>query len=203
MTHLQKSTRTLNKMVASHLPPSHSPFCVCIRDFTKLVLEITKQNKNLPPPPSSLQNERLLIININDIEINSLNVENTQTLVEDSSIGKGIPVMFKNLCQAELVKYNIENPTFQWDIKGQSKWDEVMISVIVKHWFFAKGNQAFLNYPIQSDLCNQNIVAAILERWLRGQKASYLKNKKPKQNLSRMKNKVIANLTCMMNFCAE
>ncbi|KAI8446821.1 hypothetical protein BY996DRAFT_8447962 [Phakopsora pachyrhizi] len=89
-----------------------------------LVLEITKQNKNLPPPPSSLQNERLLIININDIRINSLNVENTQALVEDSSIGKCIPVMFKNLCQAELIKYNIENPNFQWDNKGQSKWDE-------------------------------------------------------------------------------
>lgn len=190
MINFQKSTRTLNKMVASHIPPSYDSFCVCIRDFAKLVLNLTKEKKDLPPPPSSLEIERIYSVRINEIQIQSLSVDEEEAINEEVCFGKNIPVKFKKLCHAELAKYNIFNQTFQWNAKGQTKWDDLMISVIVKHWFYAKDNQAFQNYPIQSDLCHETTVTAILERWLRGQKASYLKKKNNKQNLSRIKSKV-------------
>ncbi|KAI8444098.1 hypothetical protein BY996DRAFT_6535720 [Phakopsora pachyrhizi] len=164
MINFQKSTRTLNKMVASHIPPSYDSFCVCIRDFAKLVLNLTKEKKDLPPPPSSLEIERIYSVRINEIQIQSLSVDEEEAINEEVCFGKNIPVKFKKLCHAELAKYNIFNQTFQWNAKGQSKWDDLMISVIVKHWFYAKDNQAFQNYPIQSDLCDETTVTAILER---------------------------------------
>ncbi|KAI8454190.1 hypothetical protein BY996DRAFT_6536565, partial [Phakopsora pachyrhizi] len=110
----------------------------------------------LPQPPNSEELQSFQIHNINEIDINSLM----------SSL------KVCNLCLAELEKSKIKSPTFQWDQKGQSKWDDQMISVLIKHWFYAKENKAFQNYPIQSVFCNKLVATAVLERWLRGKKGS-------------------------------
>ncbi|KAI8446003.1 hypothetical protein BY996DRAFT_8399882 [Phakopsora pachyrhizi] len=167
MINFQKSTRTFNKMAASHIPPSYDSFCVCICDFAKLVLNLTKEKKELHAPPSSLEIEKIYSVAIIEIDIQSLSVDEEEAITEELCIGKNIPVKFKKLCYADLEKYNIINQTFQWNAKEQTKWDELMISVIVKHWFHAKNNQAFHNYPIQSDLCDETTFTTILERWLR------------------------------------
>ncbi|CAH7676775.1 hypothetical protein PPACK8108_LOCUS11870 [Phakopsora pachyrhizi] len=179
MTNFQKSTRTLNKLVSSHLPPAHDPFCVCIRDFIHSVLGITKSKKTLPQPPNSEELQSFQIHNINEIDINSLMVEDSVSTVQQFGNEKRVPLRFANLCLAELEKSKIKSPTFQWDQKGQSKWDDQMISVLIKHWFYAKENKAFQNYPIQSVFCNKLVATAVLERWLRGKKGSKGKEQLP------------------------
>ncbi|KAI8442649.1 hypothetical protein BY996DRAFT_8544622 [Phakopsora pachyrhizi] len=199
MTNFQKSTRTLNKLVSSHLPPAHDPFCVCIRDFVHSVLGITKSKKTLPQPPNSEELQSFQIHNINEIDINSLMVEDSVSTVQQFGNEKRVPLRFANLCLAELEKSKIKSPTFQWDQKGQSKWDDQMISVLIKHWFYAKENKAFQNYPIQSVFCNKLVATAVLERWLRGKKVLYCKSLKNNQNLSRIKNKIYKNRVKMAN----
>ncbi|CAH7684828.1 hypothetical protein PPACK8108_LOCUS19255 [Phakopsora pachyrhizi] len=184
MTNFQKSTRTLNKLVSSHLPPAHDPFCVCIRDFIHSVLGITKSKKTLPQPPNSEELQSFQIHNINEIDINSLMVEDSVSTVQQFGNEKRVPLRFANLCLAELEKSKIKSPTFQWDQKGQSKWDDQMISVLIKHWFYAKENKAFQNYPIQSVFCNKLVATAVLERWLRGKKVRGPTNRNKKVGLN-------------------
>ncbi|KAI8444718.1 hypothetical protein BY996DRAFT_6425405 [Phakopsora pachyrhizi] len=74
-----------------------------------------------------------------------------------------------------------------------------MISVLIKHWFYAKENKAFQNYPTQSVFCNKLVATAVLERWLRGKKVLYCKSLKNNQNLSRIKNKIYNNRVKMAN----
>ncbi|KAI8445048.1 hypothetical protein BY996DRAFT_6424756 [Phakopsora pachyrhizi] len=198
MTNFQKSTRTLNKLVSSHLPPAHDPFCVCIRDFIHSVLGITKSKKTLPQPPNSEELQSFQIHNINEIDINSLMVEDSVSTIQQFGNEKRVPLRFANLCLAELEKSKIKSPTFQWDQKGQSKWDDQMISVLIKHWFYAKENKAFQNYPIQSVFCNKLVATAVLERWLRGKKI-YKNRVKMANKLIGEENtsKLLPNLSCV------
>ncbi|CAH7677503.1 hypothetical protein PPACK8108_LOCUS12667, partial [Phakopsora pachyrhizi] len=100
---------------------------------------------------------------------------------------------YKSLCLSEMAQHNIQHPTFQWDVEGQTRWDGLVIDILVKHWLYAKNKEAFQEYPLQSDFCTKTIVSAIVERWLRGQKASYGKDKITNQNLSRIKKKLFQN----------
>ncbi|KAI8453402.1 hypothetical protein BY996DRAFT_6609422 [Phakopsora pachyrhizi] len=163
MPEVPKSNRTLNRLVSSHIPPSNDSFCVCIRDFTKMIMGITKKNKNLPLPPSSDEVERANLLNITDVDINSLIIDESSISVDEESITKEIPTKFKILCLSELAKNNINLATFQWDVKGQTKWDGLVINFLVKHWLHAKNNQAFEEYPLQQEYCTNTIVSAVLD----------------------------------------
>ncbi|KAI8456768.1 hypothetical protein BY996DRAFT_6412139 [Phakopsora pachyrhizi] len=198
MTNFQKSTRTPNKLVSSHLPPAHDPFCVCIRDFIHSVLGITKSKKTLPQPPNSEELQSFQIHHINEIDINSLMVEDSVSTVQQFGNEKSVPLRFANLCLAELEKSKIKSPTFRWDQKGQSKWDDQMISVLIKHCFYAKENKAFQNYLIQSVFCNKLVATAVLERWLRGRKI-YKNRVKMANKLIGEENtsKLLPNLSCV------
>ncbi|CAH7686013.1 hypothetical protein PPACK8108_LOCUS20608, partial [Phakopsora pachyrhizi] len=99
---------------------THDPFCVCIRDFIHSVLGITKSKKTLPQPPNSEELQSFQIHNINEIDINSLMVEDSVSTVQQFGNEKRVPLRFANLCLAELEKSKIKSPTFQWDQKGQS-----------------------------------------------------------------------------------
>ncbi|CAH7672606.1 hypothetical protein PPACK8108_LOCUS7420 [Phakopsora pachyrhizi] len=147
MPKVPKSTRTLNKLVSSHIPPSQDSLCICIRDFTKMILGLTKNNNNLPLPPSSDEVDTATLLNITDVNIDSLVVEERNIATEEA----------------------------------------------IKHWLYAKNKKAFQEYPLQSDFCTKTIVSAIVEQWLRGQKASYGKDKITNQNLSRIKKKLFQN----------
>ncbi|CAH7682264.1 hypothetical protein PPACK8108_LOCUS16002 [Phakopsora pachyrhizi] len=160
MPKVPKSTRTLNKLVSSHIPPSQDSLCICIRDFTKMILGLAKNNNNLPLPPSSDEVDTATLFNITDVEIDSLVVEERNIATEEAS---------------------------------QTRWDGLVIDILVKHWLYAKNKEAFQEYPLQSDFCTKTIVSAIVERWLRGQKASYGKDKITNQNLSRIKKKLFQN----------
>ncbi|CAH7666954.1 hypothetical protein PPACK8108_LOCUS1320 [Phakopsora pachyrhizi] len=88
----------------------------------------------LPQPPNSEELQSFQIHNINEIDINSLMVEDySVSTVQQFGNEKIVPLRFANLCLAELEKSKIKSPTFQWDQKGQSKWDDQMISVLIKH----------------------------------------------------------------------
>ncbi|KAI8449757.1 hypothetical protein BY996DRAFT_6418119 [Phakopsora pachyrhizi] len=193
MPKVPKSTRTLNKLVSSHIPPSQDSLCICIRDLTKMILGFTKNNNNLPLPPSSDEVDTATLLNITDVDIDSLVVEERNIATEEASITKRIPLKYKSLCLSEMAQHNIQHPTFQWDFKGQTRWDGLVIDILVKHWLYAKNKEAFQEYPLQSDFCTKTIVSAIVERWLRGQKASYGKDKITNQNLSRIKKKLFQN----------
>ncbi|KAI8444893.1 hypothetical protein BY996DRAFT_4651233 [Phakopsora pachyrhizi] len=117
MLKVPKSTRTLNKLVSSHIPPSQDSLCICIRDFTKMILGLTKNNNNLPPPPSSDEFDTATLLNITDVDIDSLAVEERNIATEEASITKIIPLKHKSLCLSEMAQHNIQNPTFQWDVK--------------------------------------------------------------------------------------
>ncbi|CAH7665776.1 hypothetical protein PPACK8108_LOCUS65, partial [Phakopsora pachyrhizi] len=80
---------------------------------------------------------------------------------------------YKSLCLSEMAQHNIQHPTFQWDVKGQTRWDGLVIDILVKHWLYAKNKEAFQEYHLKSDFCTKTIVSAIVEQWLRGQKAFY------------------------------
>ncbi|CAH7689290.1 expressed protein [Phakopsora pachyrhizi] len=109
------------------------------------------------------------LLNITDVDIDSLVVEERNIATEEASITKRIPL----------------------------KWDGLVIDILVKHWLYAKNKEAFQEYPLQSDFCTKTIVSAIVERWLRGQKASYGKDKITNQNLSRIKKKIIPHMNCI------
>ncbi|CAH7682523.1 hypothetical protein BY996DRAFT_8688380 [Phakopsora pachyrhizi] len=194
MPKVPKSTRTLNKLVSSHIPPSHDSLCICIRDFTKMILGLTKNNNNLPLPSSSDEVYTATLLNITDVDIDSLVVEERNIATEEANITKKIPLKYKSLCFSEMAQHNIQHPTFQWDFKGQTRWDGLVIDILVKHWLYAKNKEAFQEYPLQSDFCTKTIVSAIVEQWLRGQKASYGKDKITNQNLSRIKKKIIPHM---------
>ncbi|CAH7688225.1 hypothetical protein PPACK8108_LOCUS23161 [Phakopsora pachyrhizi] len=157
MPKVPRSNRTLNRLVSSHIPPSNDSFCICIRDFSKMIMGLTKNNKNLPLPSSSDEVERANLLNITDVDINSLIIDESNISVDEASITKEISTKFKILCLSELAKNNINLATFQWDVKGQTKWDGLVINVVVKHWLHAKNNQAFEEYPLQQEYCTNTI----------------------------------------------
>ncbi|CAH7671161.1 expressed protein [Phakopsora pachyrhizi] len=128
------------------------------------------------------------LLNITDVNIDSLVVKERNIATEEASITKRIPLKYKSLCLSEMAQHNIQHPTFQWDVKGQTRWDGLVIDILVKHWLYAKNKEAFQEYPLQSDFCTKTIVSAIVEQWLRGQKASYGKDKITNQNLDRKGN---------------
>ncbi|CAH7682221.1 hypothetical protein PPACK8108_LOCUS15012 [Phakopsora pachyrhizi] len=136
------------------------------------ILGLTKNNNNLPLPPSSDEVDTATLLNITDVNIDSLVVEE-KYCYEEASITKRIPLKYKSLCLSEMPTHNIQHPTFQRDVKGQTRWDGLVIDILVKHWLYAKNKEAFQEYPLQSDFCTKTIVSAIVEQWLRGQKASY------------------------------
>ncbi|CAH7677697.1 hypothetical protein PPACK8108_LOCUS12886 [Phakopsora pachyrhizi] len=187
MPKVPKSTRTLNKLLSSHIPPSQDSLCICIRDYTKMILGLTKNNNSLPLPPSSYEVDTATLLNITDVDIVSLVVEERNIATEEANITKRIPLKYKSLCLSDMAQHNIQHPTFQWDVKVQTRWDGLVIDILVKHWLYAKNKEAFQEYPLQSDFCAKTIVSAIVERWLRGQKASYGKDEITNQNLSRIK----------------
>ncbi|CAH7676657.1 hypothetical protein PPACK8108_LOCUS11820 [Phakopsora pachyrhizi] len=121
MPKVPKSTRTLNKLVSSHIPPSQDSLCICIRDFTKMILGLTKNNNNLPLPPSSDEVDTATLLNITDVDIDSLVVEERNIATEEASITKKIPLKYKSLCLSEMAQHNIQHATFQWDVKGISR----------------------------------------------------------------------------------
>ncbi|CAH7675015.1 hypothetical protein PPACK8108_LOCUS9978 [Phakopsora pachyrhizi] len=150
------------------------------------------------------QFDRATLLNITDVDIDSLVVEERNIATEEASITKRIPLKYKSLCLSEMAQHNIQHPTFQWDVKGQTRWDGLVIDILVKHWLYAKNKEAFQEYPLQSDFCTKTIVSAIVEQWLRGQKASYGKDKITNQNLSRIKEKgcetasqIIPHMNCI------
>ncbi|CAH7677633.1 hypothetical protein PPACK8108_LOCUS12806 [Phakopsora pachyrhizi] len=196
MPKVPKSTRTLNKLVSSHIPPSQDSLCICIRDFTKMILGLTKNNNNLPLPPSSDEVDTATPLNITDVDIDSLVVEERNIATEEASNTKRILHKYKSLCLSEMAQHNIQHPTFQWDIKGQTSWDGLVIDILVKHWLYAKNKESFQEYPLKSGFCTKTIVSVIVEQWLRGQKASYGKDKNNNQNLSRIKKKAKKLLGC-------
>ncbi|CAH7687028.1 hypothetical protein BY996DRAFT_4572912, partial [Phakopsora pachyrhizi] len=100
---------------------------------------------------------------------------------------------YKSLCLSEMTQHNIQHPTFQWDVKVQTSWDGLVIDILVKHWLYAKNKEAFQEYPLKSDFFTKTIVSAIVEQWLRGQKASYGKDKNNNQNLSRIMKNLFQN----------
>ncbi|KAI8455378.1 hypothetical protein BY996DRAFT_8686332 [Phakopsora pachyrhizi] len=193
MPKVPKSTRTLNKLVSSHIPPSQDSQCICIRDFTKMILGLTKNKNNLPLPPSFDEVDTSTLLNITNVNIGSLVVKERNIATEEATITKRIPLKYKSLCLSEMAQHNIQHPTFQWDVKGQTSWDGLVIDILVKHWLYDKNKEAFQEYPLQSDFCTKSIVSAIVEQWLRGQKASYGKDKIKNQNLSRIKKKLFQN----------
>ncbi|KAI8447682.1 hypothetical protein BY996DRAFT_6420694 [Phakopsora pachyrhizi] len=193
MPKVPKSTRTLDKLVSSHIPPSQDSLCICIRDFTKIILGLTKNNNNLPLPPSSDEVDTATLLNITDVDIDSLVVEERNIATEDASNTKRISLKYKSLCLSEMAQHNIQHPTFQWNVKGQISWDALVIDILVKHWLYAKKIEAFQEYPLKSDFCTKTIISAKVEQWLRGKKESYGKDKKNNQNLSRIKKKLFQN----------
>ncbi|CAH7668920.1 hypothetical protein PPACK8108_LOCUS3493 [Phakopsora pachyrhizi] len=117
------------------------------------------------------------LLNITDVDIDSLVVEERNIATEEASITKRIPLKYKSLCLSEMAQHNIQHPTFQWDVK------------------------AFQEYPLQSDFCTKTImvVSAIVEQWLRGQKASYgmIVIKQPAQGyhlIAILKNSLMASM---------
>ncbi|CAH7668301.1 hypothetical protein BY996DRAFT_6418264 [Phakopsora pachyrhizi] len=120
MPKVPKSTKTLNKLVSSHIPPSQDSLCICIRDFTERILCLTKNNNNLPLPPSSEEVERATLLNIHDIDIDLLVVEERNIATEAASNTKKIPPNFKGLCISKMAQNNIHYPTFQLNVKGQT-----------------------------------------------------------------------------------
>ncbi|CAH7681708.1 hypothetical protein PPACK8108_LOCUS14350 [Phakopsora pachyrhizi] len=160
MPKFPKSTKTLNKLLSSHIPASQDSLCICIRNFTKMILGLTKNNNNLPLPPSSDEVDTATLLNITNVDINSLVAEERNIATEEASITKRIHLKYKSLCLSEIAQHNIQHPTFQWDVKVK-------------------------------------IVSAIVEQWLRGQKASYGKDKITNRNLSRIKKKIIPHINCI------
>ncbi|CAH7670786.1 hypothetical protein PPACK8108_LOCUS5521 [Phakopsora pachyrhizi] len=158
-----------------------------------MILGLTKNNNNLPLPQSSDEADTATLLNITDVNIDSLVVKERNIATEEASVTKRIPLKYKSLCLSEMAQHNIQHPTFQWDIKGQTRWDSLVIDILVKHWLYAKNKEAFQEYPLQSDFCTKTIVSAIVEQWLRGQKESYGKDKITNQNLSRIKKKLFQN----------
>ncbi|CAH7685212.1 hypothetical protein PPACK8108_LOCUS19697 [Phakopsora pachyrhizi] len=107
MPKVPKSTRALNKLVSSHIPPSQESLCICIRDFTKMILGLTKNNNNLPIPPSSDEVDTSTLLNITDVDIDSLVVEERNIATEEASNTKRIPLKYKSLCLSLMAQQNI------------------------------------------------------------------------------------------------
>ncbi|CAH7683738.1 hypothetical protein PPACK8108_LOCUS17429, partial [Phakopsora pachyrhizi] len=135
--------RTLNKLVSSNIPPSQDSLCICIRDFTTIILGLTKNNNNLPLPPSSDEVDTATLRNITNADIDSLVVEERNIATEESSNSKKLPLKFKIVCLSEMAQHNIQHITFQWNVKGQTSWNGLVIDILVKHWLYAKINEAF------------------------------------------------------------
>ncbi|CAH7667470.1 hypothetical protein PPACK8108_LOCUS1865 [Phakopsora pachyrhizi] len=152
----------MNKLVSSHISPSQDSLCIHIKDFTKMTLGLTKNYNNLPLSPSSDEVDTATLLNINDVDIDSLVVEERNIATEEASNTKKIPLKFKSLCLSEMAQHNIQHPTFQWNVKGQNSWDCLVIDILVKHWLYAKHKEAFQEHILQSDLCTKTIVSAIM-----------------------------------------
>ena len=88
-----------------------------------------------------------------------------------------IPRKFISFCEEDLKTFSISGPTFEWNKKQNSQWDNTIIAVILKHWCFAKSQGAFSKQALNPQFSEYKILLAVLEHWLHGQKENYGKEK--------------------------
>ena len=170
------STQTLNSQVAKHLPSANSTISLAVRDFIKIILNIEK-GYSLPLPPTAqllyqFQPPPVSAILVNNTFFNLSTTNNTE-----HAGARKIPGKYKDQCQYELASYGIIPPTFLWNQPEVTPWDRTVLEVIVKHWLHAKGDGAFVNYPLEDQHCVSITLHGLAERWLRGQKDKYQKPK--------------------------
>lgn len=187
-------TRTLNKAVSNHLPGSNEQITLCLRDFTKMILNMKPRGDKLPNPPD--MNELSMIQKINPTEPTS-NTNFFQTPTSDVAFyggKKSIPGKYKQICQKELENYGVLVPTFQWDTKGITVWDNLVLIVIVKHWLHAKAEGVFSNYAIDTEYSKHETLLGLSEHSLRGQKDLF---KKPSLRKKFTKSRVKQQVCCI------
>ena len=170
MEFFPRSHRAQNAAVSKLIPSSNDQLCLCVRDFIKAVLNVKHRGEVLPPPPTP--EEEILLATITASEILS-SEDDFGVETEDSNLYGGkraIPGKFKELCQKELQKIGVSRPTFNWNARQNTPWDNTVLTIIVKHWLHAQREGAFSHYPIQTRYCNFDCMSAIADRWVRGQK---------------------------------
>lgn len=186
-----EKTRTLNKAVAHHLPRSNDQVTLCLREFTRIVLNMKQEGDPLPNPPNDDEAQKITQVTPAEILTKNDFFQISCTNEENYGRRKSIPGKYKEKCQKELEYYGLSSFTFQWDIKGITIWDSITSNIIVKHWLHAKSEGAFSRYAIDTQHGTFEIILGLLERWLRGQKDIFRRNKSKKNpTKSRLKNKV-------------
>ena len=190
----RSQTRTLNKAVSHTLPGRTDQIALCLRNFTKMILNMQPSKDKLPSPPDSQEVQNLKRI---DLEELGTHVDFFNAPCDDTNLyfgRKSIPGKYKEQCQKELGHYGMTVPTFQWDTKGITKWDNLILTVIVKHWLHAKEEGAFSKYAIDTQYSRREVILGLSESWLRGQKDNYCNPRSRRKSCkSRVKQNVSMN----------
>ncbi|KAI8443127.1 hypothetical protein BY996DRAFT_8696341 [Phakopsora pachyrhizi] len=132
MPKVPKSTRTMNKLVSSLIPPLQDSLCICIRDFAKMILGLAQNNNNLPLPPSSDEVDTATLFNITDVDIDSLVVEERNIAAEEASQTSWDGLVIDILVKHWLYAKNKE--AFQEYLLHSDFCTKTIVSAIVEQW---------------------------------------------------------------------
>lgn len=152
----------------SLLPSHNSPICRSYADFTRFLLGYSKEHPEYPGPPANDQIIRLRPLTREAIFYNRT-VFATYTTVNHPNPTDWTP--FKALLYEDLAQHGVSGKlTFEWDAANgeKSRWNQVMVYFIVKHWTFAKTAAAFSKYALDLKWNSEDIYIGIMTRWVTG-----------------------------------
>ncbi|MBW0461340.1 hypothetical protein O181_001055 [Austropuccinia psidii MF-1] len=180
-TNFPTSTRRIKKAVSQYLPSSNNQICLCLRAFIKMILGITLCGSPLPEPPSEQLISNLIQPNPEELASNEAFFEIKSSDTSYYGRKKGIQGIHKDQSTSELFNYGIQKASFQLKIKTITKWDNIILGFITKHWLHAFNIGSFKNNSLDPSQCQHEKVIRISERCLRGQKDNFRKPKIPRK----------------------
>lgn len=184
-----RSLKAQNKVVTPWLPQRNSDACQVITDFVKYLLGRTSPQAPYPLSPDPTELAQLPELTpesiISNLRILDIEDPATNHLVQtEISLPRQTPCWSKHKQQflSDLAFHKIPRFTFAWEDSYMSRWNQIMICFIIKHWQLAKEHNAFSQYRINPKHGSLAIARGVIERWLRGRKVEGSRSMDQKKN---------------------
>lgn len=161
------NTRQLNQIYSTIIPPSESNICRSIHDFTRCLLNINPKDENWQVSPSD-----------QDLKIATEIPHDTSLLPITSLIAypppakreQKIPTSYRTLYLNEIKALGLLSHSFAWELDWDHSWNQLILTLIMKHWKNAHSQKAFQIYYLNPADVDADNHFSILHRWFCGKR---------------------------------
>ncbi|EGG00993.1 uncharacterized protein MELLADRAFT_111368 [Melampsora larici-populina 98AG31] len=169
---IAQSVKAQNRAVFAWLPPHHSAYCQAISEFTWYLLRVS--DERFPPPPTNSELALLPMLStaaildntaVFAVDLSPNNLPSTQVL---SGRRKASWINHKGLFLYDLAQSGVPRATLEWIVSKDSRWNDIMLAFVAKHFTWALEQNAFSRYSINPTHITNEKLWGVLERWVRG-----------------------------------